>query len=208
MFRKLIGVVTAVAAAGLLVGVAWASGDGAGTGTDSGSDSTALTARSDVSAPAPQGTASGGTIDRASPSGDTSTSSSIDDRSVDSTVGSSTDVTIVDRSSTSTSVDTTTSTSRGEGSSSSTSSTIDDHSTVPVTTDPQTYDVGAAGMVSVQLVSGKLVLVDARAASGWSLEVEKDDGRDIRVEFENGDSDARFEAKIRDGAVRVEIRRD
>jgi len=205
MFRKLIGVVTAVAAAGLLVGVAWASGDGAGTGTDSGSDSTALTASSDVPAPAPQGTASGGTIDRASPSGDTSTSSSIDDRSVDSTVGSSTDVTIVDRSSTSTSVDTTTSTSRGEGSS---SSTIDDHSTVPVTKDPQTYDVGAAGTVSVQLVSGKLVLVDARAASGWSLEVEKDDGRDIRVEFENGDSDARFEAKIRDGEVRVEIRRD
>jgi hypothetical protein len=57
-------------------------------------------------------------------------------------------------------------------------------------------------------VSGKLVLVDARATSGWSLEVDKDDGRDIRVEFENGDSDARFEAKIRDGAVRVEIRRD
>jgi uncharacterized protein YcnI len=77
-----------------------------------------------------------------------------------------------------------------------------------VTKDPQTYDVGAAGTVSVQLVSGKLVLVDARAASGWSLEVEKDDGRDIRVEFEKGDSDARFEAKIRDGAVRVEIRRD
>jgi uncharacterized protein YcnI len=77
-----------------------------------------------------------------------------------------------------------------------------------VTTDPQTYDVGAAGTVSVQLVSGKLVLVEARAASGWRLEVDKDDGRDIRVEFENGDSDARFEAKIRDGEVRVEIRRD
>lgn len=206
MFRKLIGVVTAVAAAGLLVGVAWASGDG--TGTDSGSDSTALSASSDVSSPASQGTASSGTIDRSSTSGQSSTSSSIDDRSTDNTVGSSTDVTIVDRSSTSTSVDATTSTSRGEGSSSSTSSTIDDHSTVPVTTDPRTYDMGAAGTVSIQLVSGKLVLVDVRAASGWSLEVDKDDGRDIRVEFENGDSDARFEAKIRDGEVRVEIRRD
>jgi hypothetical protein len=31
---------------------------------------------------------------------------------------------------------------------------------------------------------------------------------DIRVEFEDSDSDARFEAKIRDGGMRVEIRRD
>jgi len=206
MFRKLIAVVTATAAAGLLVGVAWASGDEAGN--DSRSDSIVLSASSDVSSSARQGTAAGGTIDRTSTSGGGSTPSSIDDRSTDNTVGSSTDVTIVDRSSTSTSVDSTITTStRGQGSSSSTSSTIDD-STVPVTTDPRTYDVEGAGSVSVQLVSGKLVLVDAQATSGWSLEVDKDDGRDIRVKFENGDSDARFEAKIRHGAVRVEIRRD
>jgi len=205
MFRKLIGVVTAVAAAGLLVGVAWASGDE--TGEDSRSDSIPASVSSDVSSSATQATASGGTIDsRPSTSGTTPTS--IDDRSTDTTVGSSTDVTIVDRSSTSTSIDSTTSTSRDEGSSSSTSSTIDDHSTVPVTTEPRTYDVHGAGSVTVQLVAGKLVLVDAEAAAGWTIEVDKSDGRDIRVEFENGDSDARFEAKIRDGEVRVEIRRD
>lgn len=204
MFRKLIGVFTAVTAAGLLVGVAWASGDEAGN--DSRSDSIAVSAGFDVSSSAPEGTASDGTINRpTSTSGESSTSSSIDDRSTENTVGSSTDVTIVERSSTSTSVDATSSTSRDEDAS---SSTIDDHPTVPVTTDPQTYDVGAAGTVSVQLVSGKLVLVDARAASGWSIEVDKDDGRDIKVEFEDGDSDARFEAKIRDGEVRVEIRSD
>lgn len=204
MSRKLIGVFTAVTAAGLLVGVAWASGDEAGN--DSRSDSIAVSAGFDVSSSAPEGTASDGTINRAtSTSGESSTSSSIGDRSTDNSVGSSTDVTVVERSSTSTSVDATSSTSRDEDAS---SSTIDDHPTVPVTTDPQTYDVGAAGTVSVQLVSGKLVLVDARAASGWSIEVDKDDGRDIRVEFENGDSDARFEAKIRDGEVRVEIRSD
>ncbi|HSJ83428.1 MAG TPA: hypothetical protein VLA91_06385 [Acidimicrobiia bacterium] len=207
MFRKLIGVFTAVAAAGLLVGVAWASGDEAGN--DSRSDSIALSAGSDVSSSAPQGTASDGTFDRpTSTSGEGSTSSTIDDRSTDNTVGSSTDVTIVDRSSTSTSVDSTTSTTLDAGSSSSTSSTIDDHSTVPVTTEPRIYDVHGAGSVTVQLVDGKLVLVDAGAAAGWTIEVDKSDGRDIRVEFENGDSDARFEAKIRDGEVRVEIRRD
>jgi len=57
-------------------------------------------------------------------------------------------------------------------------------------------------------VAGELILVDAGAAAGWTIEVDKSDGRDIRVEFENSDSDARFEAKIRDGEVRVEIRRD
>jgi hypothetical protein len=207
MFRKLIGVFTAVAAAGLLVGVAWASGDEAGS--DSRSDSIALSARSDVSSSAPQETASDGTIDRpTSPSGEGSTSSTIDDRSTDNTVGSSTDVTIVDRSSTSTSLNSTTSTSLDAGSSSSTSSTIEDHSTVPVTTEPQTYDVHGAGSVTIQLVAGELVLVDAGAAAGWTIEVDESDGRDIRVEFENSDSDARFEAKTRDGEVRVEIRRD
>ena len=201
MFRKLIGVITAVAAAGLLVGTAWASGDEAGN--DSRSDSIALSASSDVSSPATQATASGGTIDRP-----TSTRGEGNTSSTENTVGSSTDVTIVDRSSTSTSVDSITSTSRDEGASSSTSSTIDDHSTVPITTEPQIYDVHGAGSVTVQLVAGNLLLVDAGAVTGWSLEVDKDDGRDIRVEFENGDSDASFEAKIRDGEVRVEIIRD
>ena len=205
MFRKLIGIVTAVAAAGLLVGVAWASSDEAGN--DSRSESIAASVSSDVSSSATQATASGGTIDsRPSTSGTTPTS--IDDRPTDTTIGSSTDVTIVDRSSTSTSVDSTTSNSRDEGSSSSTSSTIEDHSTVPVTTEPRSYDVHGAGSVTVQLVTGKLVLVDAEAAAGWTIEVDKSDGRDIRVEFENGDSNARFEAKIRDGEVRVEIRRE
>ena len=201
MFRKLIGVFTAVATAGLLVGVAWASGDEAGN--DSRSDSIALSAGSDVSSSASQGTASDGTIDRpTSTRGDGNTSST------DNAVGSSTDVTIVDRSSTSTSLNSTTSTTLDAGSSSSTSSTIDDHPTVPVTTEPRTYDVHGAGSVTIQLVAGELILVDAGAAAGWTIEVDKSDGRDIRVEFENSDSDARFEAKIRDGEVRVEIRRD
>jgi len=90
----------------------------------------------------------------------------------------------------------------------STSSTIDDHSTVPITTEPKSYDVNGAGSVRIQVVAGELVLLDAEAASGWSIEVDRADARDIEVEFENGDSDAEFEAKIRDGELRVEIERD
>jgi hypothetical protein len=201
MFRRLIGVITAVAAAGLLVGTAWASGDEAGR--DSNPASSVVSGGSYGSSSVTQATASGGTIE------DDRTSTSVEDRTVTSMADSATTRPAIENGpSTSTSLDSTTSTTRDEDSSSSTSSTIDDHTTVPVTTDPRTYDVGGAGSVSVQLVSGKLVLVDARATSGWSLEVDKDDGRDIRVEIENGDSDARFEAKIRHGEVRVEIRRD
>lgn len=206
MFRKLIGVFTAVTAAGLLVGVAWASGDEARDVSSSGS--IAVSASSDASSSVRLGTASGATSadTRTSTSVEDRTSTSIDDRSTDNTVGA-TDVTIVDRSSTSTSVDATTSTTRDDHSS-TISSTIDDHSTVSITTEPRTYDVDGAGSVTIQLVAGQLVLVDAGAAAGWTLEVDKSDGRDISIEFENGDSDARFEAKVRDGEMRVEMRRD
>jgi hypothetical protein len=71
----------------------------------------------------------------------------------------------------------------------STSTTQDDHQTVPITTDPKTYDVDGAGTVSLQVVAEQLVLLDVSAAPGWSLEVDTADSRQIKVEFESGDSD-------------------
>lgn len=201
MFRKMLGVFTAVAAALLLVGVAWASGDGARDESSSGS--VAASAAADVSS----------SVSPASSASDTSvddrTSTSIDDSSTSARVDADTrtSISLVDTS-TSTTLDSTTSTSMDDRSTSSTSSTVDDHSTVPITTEPRSYDVSGAGSVSIQVVAGKLVLLHAEAASGWALKVEKADARDIKMEFENGDSDAGFEAKIRDGELRVEIERD
>ena len=202
MFRKMLGVFTAVAAAVLLVGVAWASGDGARD--DSSSGSVAASAAADVSS----------SVSLASSASDTSvddrTSTSIDDSSTSAGVDADTrtSISLVGTSSTSTTLDSTTSTSMDDRSTSSTSSTVDDHSTVPITTEPRSYDVDGAGSVSIQVVAGKLVLLHAEAASGWALNVDKADARDIKMEFENGDSDAEFEAKIRDGELRVEIERD
>jgi len=199
MFRKMLGVFTAVAAAVLLVGVAWASGDGARD--DSSSGSVAASAAADVSS----------SVSLASSASDTSVddraSTSVDDSSTSASVDADTrtSISLVDTSSASTTLDSTTSTSMDDR---STSSTVDDHSTVPITTEPRSYDVNGAGSVSIQVVAGKLVLLHAEAASGWALNVDKADARDIKMEFENGDSDAGFEAKIRDGELRVEIERD
>jgi hypothetical protein len=60
-------------------------------------------------------------------------------------------------------------------------------------------------MVTVQITGGQLVLVDAIAATGWTLELDKADGREVKVEFESGGSDAKFEAKIDNGELRVRV---
>lgn len=208
MFRKLLGVFTAIATALLVVGAAWASGDGL---DDSSSGTVAASAAADVSSSA--------SVDAtADTSPDTRTPTSVDDRTSTSVGASSstsaeadsrTSVSLIDTSTTSTTVDSTTSTSSDVGSTSSTSSTVDDDVALPITTEPTTYDVHGAGTVTIQVVAGSLVLLDANAAAGWSLVVDKADGRDIRVEFESSaDADARFEAQIRDNDLRVKIEAD
>jgi hypothetical protein len=65
--------------------------------------------------------------------------------------------------------------------------------------------VGSAGTVTVQISAGQLILIDITAAPGWETEVDRDDGEEIRVEFESGESDARFEARAHNGELRVRI---
>lgn len=180
MLRKTIGLLTAVGATILVVGIAWASGDDPGV---SGS----VAANSGVAAEA------------STPSTDGTLAASINAESsveADSQAG----VTVIDTSSTSTTVGATTSTSVG---STSTSTTVDDRSTLQVTSDPISYDVKGAGTVTIQVVAGGLVLIEASPSAGWSMEIDKADDRDVRIDFESGDSDAHFEAKIRDGELRV-----
>ena len=194
MFRRMIGIFTAVAAALLLVGVAWASGgpdrDDPGTGS--------------------LGTTASSSTDSTGTSLDDDTSTSVDDSTTSTSVddNSTTSITLIDTSTTSTTVDTTTSTSIDEG---STSTTIDDdnreatRAPAPINSGPISYQVGPGGTVIVQIVGGQLVLVDAVAAPGWALEVDKADGREVKIELENGKSDAKFEAKIDNGELRVRV---
>jgi hypothetical protein len=127
--------------------------------------------------------------------------------------GSSTS-SIVDNSSTSTTIDdhggSTNTTIDDHGG--TTNSTVDDHddkdevrAPAPVNSDPTSYNVGGAGTVTVQIVTGQLVLLDVTATNGWSFEVDKSDGRDVRIEFQSGELEAEFEAKLRDGQIRIEV---
>lgn len=205
MLRKSLGVFTAVLAALLLVGVAWASGN---TVQDvSGSGSQVTPPSSNVSSSSGSlVTESTGTSPDAS-----STSSSVADNST-------TSISLVDTSSTSTTVDATSSTSLDDGSTASTtvpagstSTTFDDNDReetripAPVNSGPTTYQVGTAGTVTVQVTGGQLVLIDAIAAAGWNFELDRADGREVKVEFESGSSDAKFEAKIDNGELRVRV---
>jgi hypothetical protein len=124
---------------------------------------------------------------------------------------STTSIGLVDTSSTSTTLaDNTTSTSIDD----TTSTSIDDHNRgetrgpAPVNTSPTSYQVGTAGTVTVQISGGQLVLLSATPASGWHAEVDRADGEEIRVEFENGEADAEFEATAHNGELRVRVESD
>ncbi|MGH8870409.1 MAG: hypothetical protein ACRDWS_00310 [Acidimicrobiia bacterium] len=211
MYRKILGVFTAVAAALLLVGVAWAGNDAAG------SCSIAASAESEPSSSISLATRSTGASLDTQTSVDGAASADVDgaaaadvdaNAAADVDAATSTSIQLVDTSSTSTTIESSTGTSVDDNSTSisvDASLLVDAGLLVPITTEPAAYDVGGAGTIVIQVVAGRLVLVDAAANSGWSLEVDQADGRDIKVEFVNGDSDAEFEAKIRDGELRVDV---
>jgi hypothetical protein len=207
VLRKVLGVVTAAAVGLLLVGVAWAAGDQVGDISSSGSQGTAadssVASTAATSSVATSGTASTPTsVANTTPTsnGGSVTSTSVDDNST-------TSVSLVDTS-TSTTVASTTSTSQDDG---TTGTTVDDNDReetrgpAPVNTAPTSYQVGTAGSVTVQISNGSLILIDATAASGWTAVVDRADGEEVKVEFDNGDDTAKFEARVHNGELRVRV---
>jgi hypothetical protein len=74
-----------------------------------------------------------------------------------------------------------------------------------VNTAPTTYQVGSSGTVTVQISAGRLVLIDATAASGWTALIDRANGEEVRVEFDNGDDTAKFEARVHNGELRFRV---
>ena len=66
-----------------------------------------------------------------------------------------------------------------------------------------TYNVGDAGVVTLDVVDGKLVLVNAAPKSGWSVSSKDDDSSDDKVEVEFLSSTVRveFSATFVDGQI-------
>ncbi|MDH3190518.1 MAG: hypothetical protein OEM39_07800 [Acidimicrobiia bacterium] len=178
MYRKMIGVFTAVAAALLLVGVAWAN-SGDSTASTSLDDATSTSVASDSS-----------TTDVTS-----SSSTSVDGGTVTTLDGGS---------SSSTTVDDNSSTTTPSGSTSTTLDDDDDEGTALV--DGVTvYSVGLAGTATIEVKAGQLALIAVSPNAGWTYEVEKSYWDEIEVRFEKGESEAEIEVEIEDGKLQVKI---
>jgi hypothetical protein len=178
MTRKLLGIFTTVVAALLVVGVAWASDD---RGPDDSTGSTTATSVGSSS-------------------------------SITSPTSSSTSVTSPNSSSTS--VTSSTGSTSVTSSTNSTGTTIDDDDDDKDDDDKEvvvasggTFQVPGVGSVTIDIVDGRLVLVDV-SAPGWDVNVDKNGTDKIEVEFRKGDAEAEFEAELETGRLRIEVEND
>jgi hypothetical protein len=205
MFRKMIATFTAVTAALLVVGVAWASGDDDTSTSVTAAGSSSVTVDSTGTS---LDDSTGTSVDD-----DSGTSTSLDDSTVTSLGDNGTTSTSQDDGTTSTSLDdddhatvttiqSTTSTSTG----SSTSTSLDD-STLRPADGRSTHDLPGVGSVTIEVRAGVLVLLDV-SAPGWSVELDKVEHDRIEIEFTSGESEAEFEARIEGARVDVEIEID
>ena len=191
MLRKMLGIFTAVAAALVVVGVAWASSD-VSSSTSLPEPTLSAAAQSSTSA----------SIGSSTSSTDDNTSTTLDDgRSTSTSLAGSTSTTIDD--STSTSLD---------DNGGSTSTTIDDttsttfdDSDLPLPDGTFVYQVASAGTVTIQVTNGAMSLDSVNASLGWSFEVEKNRSDDVEVEFELGDAEASIRVRADHGELKVEI---
>ncbi len=124
------------------------------------------------------------------------TTSSTDDSSVDHTT------TTIDDSS----VDHTTTTI--DDSSVDDSTTTTEASSDVDTSGAETYSVPGVATVGVSWSAGRLTLASYVVMPGWHAEIQEQSPQRIRIDFDNGSLDARFEARLDDNEVRVEIRAD
>jgi hypothetical protein len=190
MLRISAAVVTSVLAALLVVGVAWAGGDG---GSDvpavevtstTGDDATSTSARSGAtSVSADASSSASATID----DGDGRTSTTVDD-------DGSTSTTSDDDGSTSTTLD-------DDG---ATSTTIDDDS-VGIADQVLDFEVSGAATVTIQVAAGRLVLLGIDLNAGWHQEIKKLEADEIEIRFEKGDSRAELKVELDDGRVEWEV---
>ena len=190
--RKMVGIFTAVTAALLVVGVAWAANDPGDNRT---------LAPLDVSS-------------ASSPSVTTDTTLFDDDSSSTSTPGSSSSSSSAgSSSSTSTPGGSSSTSSPGSSSSSSSPSTTTPGSSTSTTVEEEfvasgggTFQVAPGISVTVDIQGGALVLV-GYSAPGWDVEIKDVRSDRIKIEFEKASAEAKFEAELDDGRLEIEIKR-
>jgi hypothetical protein len=63
------------------------------------------------------------------------------------------------------------------------------------------------GQVTIAVIGGRLALVDV-SAPGWAIKLDKVESDRIEIEFESGEAEAEFEARVRGDRVQVDIEVD
>lgn len=177
--RRMMGISTAVTAALLIVGVAWAADRPAET-----------PAGFDVSAAADAAGSLAGSSSSEATEVSSASSTSVSGSSSTS-LGSSTSTTAPGASSSTSSPG------------SSTSTTFEEEFTAA---DGGTFQVASGVSVTVDVKAGVLLLLDV-SAPGWRIEIKDIRPDRIRIEFARDGDEARFEAEIDDGRLEIEIRR-
>lgn len=69
-----------------------------------------------------------------------------------------------------------------------------------------TYVVADAGSVTIDYDGSTLSLLSADANDSWTAFSEQTSGREIEVEFTNGDRQVKFNAELEDGGIRIRVR--
>ena len=88
------------------------------------------------------------------------------------------------------------------------SKTATDGSSTVDTSGSETYAVPGVATVGISWIDGRLTLASYFVMPGWQAEIEEQSAQRIRIDFENGSLDARFDARLDGNEVRVEIRAD
>ena len=102
----------------------------------------------------------------------------------------------------------TTNTTSGSGSTSTTSNTTSTTGGSSLPTGSVTYNVGAAGTVTINFANGGMTLGSINPAAGWTIDKSEQKSDEIEVELTNGDSEAELKVKINNGVLEVEIDTD
>jgi hypothetical protein len=68
------------------------------------------------------------------------------------------------------------------------------------------HQAGDGGTVTITLNGSTLTIVSVNPSAGWAHEIEVATGREVEVDFRNGDRRIQFDAEFEDGDVRIRVR--
>jgi hypothetical protein len=96
---------------------------------------------------------------------------------------------------------------RAQDGSTDDNSTDDGPTLTAPSTDALAFTAGEAGTVRLRTENGSLELISAAPNTGWTVaDIEIEGSREINVEFHNGTTEIEFKAEMEDGMVKTRVR--